>query len=66
MTPVLDPEALNQFLTFLWEPDPNTLFSGVKTVPPGHFLQWRDDTITLTKWWDVSFDSVDEHHNEDW
>jgi len=66
VTPVLDPEALNQFLTFLWAPDPNTLFSGIKTVPPGHFLQWRDDTITLTKWWDVSFDSVDEHHKEDW
>ena len=30
----LDREALHQFLTFLWVPDPNTLFAGIKTVPP--------------------------------
>src|SRR5215467_8584589 len=33
----LNAEALHQFLTFLWAPDPNTLFEGVKTVPPGHY-----------------------------
>jgi asparagine synthase (glutamine-hydrolysing) len=32
----LDHESLHQFLTFLWVPDPNTLFRGIKTVPPGH------------------------------
>src|SRR5262245_11127218 len=31
----LDTEGLHQFLTFLWAPDPNTLFRGIKTVPPG-------------------------------
>src|SRR5436190_19627114 len=33
--PELDVESLHQFLTFLWAPDPNTLFHGVRTVPPG-------------------------------
>lgn len=32
--PELNPEALHQFLTFLWSPDPNTLFANVKTVLP--------------------------------
>jgi len=64
--PVLDPNSLNQFLTFLWAPDPNTLFSGIKTVPPGHILKWQHDKITLTKWWDVSFDHIDDSHKEDW
>ena len=41
ISPSLDPETLNQFLTFLWSPDPNTLFAGIKTVPPGHYLQFR-------------------------
>ena len=35
----LDRESLHQFLTFLWAPDPNTLFHGIKTVPPGHFVK---------------------------
>jgi asparagine synthase (glutamine-hydrolysing) len=62
----LDPEALNQFLTFLWAPDPNTLFQGIKTLPPAHVLQFHDDQITINEWWDVSFDEIDEGRSEAW
>jgi len=62
----IDPEALNQFLTFLWSPDPKTLFSGVMTVPPGHVLQLRNDEITIRQWWDVSFDNIEEGKDEKW
>jgi asparagine synthase (glutamine-hydrolysing) len=62
--PRLNPEALHQFLTFLWAPDPNTLFAGIKTVPPGHYLQFKDDEVKLIEWWDVSFDTVDEHKSD--
>src|SRR5918993_1153052 len=58
--PELNPEALHQFLTFLWSPDPNTLFGNVKTVPPGHLLHFRDDELTLKQWWDVSFNTIEE------
>lgn len=66
ITPRLDPEALNQFLTFLWSPDPNTLFAGIQTVPPGHHLTFRRDTVEVRKWWDVSFDHIQEGKNEEW
>jgi asparagine synthase (glutamine-hydrolysing) len=62
--PELNPEALHQFLTFLWSPDPNTLFANVKTVPPAHLLQFHNDELKLTQWWDVSFDRVEEGRNE--
>ena len=62
----IDPESLNQFLTFLWSPDPNTLFAGIKTVPPGHVLQYHDNQVELTQWWDVSFDHIQEGKNEQW
>ncbi|HEV8367717.1 MAG TPA: asparagine synthase (glutamine-hydrolyzing) [Pyrinomonadaceae bacterium] len=64
--PAIDPEALHQFLTFLWSPDPNTLFAGIKTVPPGHILQFRENEIKLTQWWDVSFDSIEDGKTENW
>ncbi|HEU5459309.1 MAG TPA: asparagine synthase (glutamine-hydrolyzing) [Pyrinomonadaceae bacterium] len=63
--PQLNPEALHQFLTFLWSPDPNTLFSNVNTVPPAHLLQFHDDEIKLTQWWDVSFDKIEEGKKEE-
>jgi asparagine synthase (glutamine-hydrolysing) len=62
----LDRKALHQFLTFLWVPDPNTLFSGVKTVPPGHIVTWRDDQLTVREWWDISFDSIEEGKSDAW
>jgi asparagine synthase (glutamine-hydrolysing) len=64
--PELDPEALNQFLTFLWAPDPNTLFRGIKTLPPAHALTFHDDEINLNEWWDVSFDEIETGRSETW
>jgi asparagine synthase (glutamine-hydrolysing) len=62
----LNPEALHQFLTFLWSPDPNTLFKNIKTVPPAHLLHFHADEIKLHQWWDVSFSKIEEGHNEAW
>jgi asparagine synthase (glutamine-hydrolysing) len=64
--PELDHEALHQFLTFLWAPDPNTLFRGIKTVPPGHFVRVRAGEIDVQQWWDISFDDIEEGKSEGW
>src|SRR5256884_4135810 len=62
----LDLESLHRFLTFLWTPDPNTLFKSIKTVPPGHLLEWRDGQINVRQWWDISFDEIEEGRSEEW
>ena len=62
----LDAESLHQFLTFLWAPDPNTLFQGIKTVPPAHVLRFHEDEISSNQWWDVSFDEIEEGRNDAW
>jgi len=62
----LDPEALNQFLTFLWAPDPNTLFQGIKTLAPAHVLTFNNDEIKIEEWWDVSFADIERGRSEAW
>jgi len=62
----LNPQGLHEFLTFLWTPDPNTLFAHVKTVPPGHLLKLKNDELQLKQWWDVSFEDIDEGKDESW
>lgn len=62
----LDRAALHQFLTFLWVPDPNTLFAEIKTVPPGHIVAWRDNQLTVREWWDISFDQIEEGRSDAW
>jgi len=58
--------SLHQFLTFLWVPDPNTLFRGINTVPPGHLVEWRDGEVRTREWWDVSFENIERDRSEAW
>jgi asparagine synthase (glutamine-hydrolysing) len=66
VNPSLDPEALHQFLTFLWAPDPNTLFRGIKTLPPAQVLTLRGGEVHTNEWWDVSFDNIEEGRSDEW
>ncbi|MBX3691659.1 MAG: asparagine synthase (glutamine-hydrolyzing) [Dokdonella sp.] len=52
----LDPRGLAEALTY-WAPaDPDTAFSGVHSLPPGHRLAIEaDGTETLTQYWDWRF-----------
>jgi asparagine synthase (glutamine-hydrolysing) len=35
--PELDFESLHQYLTFLWVPEPKTMFRGIQKLPAGHY-----------------------------
>ncbi len=61
----LDEEGLDQYLTFLWTPDPQTTFKNIFKLPPAHYLQWKNGEITQNEWWDLSFDEIDTHKSED-
>src|SRR5260370_24769272 len=51
----LDPESLHQYLTFLWVPDPKTMFRRILKLPAGHYATLRDGELKLTQYWDLSF-----------
>lgn len=61
-----DPEALDQFLTFLWVPDPGTAFRGVHKLPPGHHLTLRNGALTIAGYWDLVFDEDNTASEEEW
>ncbi|NBO54869.1 MAG: asparagine synthase (glutamine-hydrolyzing) [Actinobacteria bacterium] len=49
-------EALAEYLTFQYTISGQTMFDGVKEVPPGHYVIVLDGTVTTTKYWDVSYE----------
>jgi asparagine synthase (glutamine-hydrolysing) len=51
----IDLESLHQYLTFLWVPDPKTLFSGVEKLPAGHYAIFRDGRLSIRQYWDLTF-----------
>ncbi|WP_051322968.1 asparagine synthase (glutamine-hydrolyzing) [Luteimonas sp. J29] len=52
----LDPDGLVQAFTFWGPSDPDTLFEGVRSLPPGHLLALEaDGREILTRYWDWDF-----------
>jgi asparagine synthase (glutamine-hydrolysing) len=51
----LDLESLHQYLTFLWVPDPSTMFRGIRKLPAGHCAMFRDGELKVRQYWDLSF-----------
>lgn len=52
--PVLNAAALPDYLANRGTCDDSTLFDGVRRLPPGHTLRWRDGTIEIKRYWDVT------------
>jgi asparagine synthase (glutamine-hydrolysing) len=55
----IDLKALNQYLTFLWVPDPKTLFEGILKLPAGHRATFCDGRLEISEYWDLSFPPAD-------
>ena len=49
----MDLEALHRYLTFLWVPDPDTMFEGVKKLPAAHLATFRDGDLRIREYWNV-------------
>src|SRR5437773_2114017 len=48
-------KALNQYLTFLWVPDPLTMFDQIVKLPAGHSALYRDGNLRVEQYWDLKF-----------
>ena len=57
----LDPLGLVQTLNYWGPADPDTLFKGIRSLPPGHLLAIDDGgSETLTQYWDWTFPAAAE------
>ncbi len=48
--------ALAEYLTFQYTISGQTMFDGIREVPPGHYLVASDSGISVQKYWDIKYD----------
>jgi len=48
--PDLNLNALHLLLNFRYLPGDATLFTGIRQLPPGHCLVWRDNHVDISRW----------------
>jgi asparagine synthase (glutamine-hydrolysing) len=46
----LDMQALDSYLTVNYVPGERTLIQGIRKVPPGHILEWRNGNAWIQQW----------------
>jgi len=51
----IDPRGIEQVFSFWSTLSPGTCFSGIKELPPGHFMIARDGRFDLTRYWALNF-----------
>ena len=52
--PRLDFAALDHYLTFLYTPRDGSIFEGVRKLPPGHSLRWRNGRVDVRQYWKLT------------
>jgi asparagine synthase (glutamine-hydrolysing) len=53
--------AIHHYLTYQYIPSPETIFEGIKKLPPAHYLLYdRDGNFKIERYWRLNFDS--SHH----
>lgn len=65
LTPEINFAALPDYLSNHSTSGEATLFRGVKRLLPGHTLLWRDGQIEVKRYWDVSFEKIEDNGRSD-
>jgi len=68
VSPRVDREGLEQYLTFQFCLDDRTLFADIQRLEPGHYLTFkpgRDNAPSLVCYWDYNYE-LDTHHTDDY
>ncbi len=51
----IDPQALDEYLTYQYVPHPRTIWQGISKLPPGHLAVYRDDRLEVRPYWQPDF-----------
>jgi len=49
----LDFDSLNLYFRFLYVPGPQTIFKHIKKLAPGHYLIWKNNNLTIWRYYEI-------------
>lgn len=62
----ISPQAIEDYLSYGYVPDPKSIYRDIHKLPPGHMMCWkRGASPVITAYWDLDIDSVTRVSRED-
>lgn len=61
----LDLQGLGHYLSLKYVPAPETMFEGIRALPPAHTLVCDRNGIRIQQYWNLSFAANEEHHGSE-
>ena len=62
----IDPQAIDEYLTYQYVPHPRTIFRGIAKLPPGHYALFRDGRLDVHAYWQPDFNAEDDRPAADY
>ena len=55
VTQGVDYQSLVNYFFYGYTPDPDSMFKGIRKLPPGHILVWQNGKLKVEQYWDVEY-----------
>jgi asparagine synthase (glutamine-hydrolysing) len=62
----IDPQAIDEYLTYQYVPHPRTIFRGIAKLSPGHYAVFRDGRLDVNAYWQPDFNVEDDRPAADY
>lgn len=62
----LNPSAIQEYLSLLYVPGPNTAFEGVQELPPAHYLLYKNGEVSVRRYWEVRYHGEEQFDSREW
>jgi asparagine synthase (glutamine-hydrolysing) len=49
----VNPHALSEYLTYLYVPQPRTMFAGIEKLPPAHYAVYENGALEIERYWNL-------------
>jgi asparagine synthase (glutamine-hydrolysing) len=56
--------ALNSYLSYYANTKSETMFKGIHKLPPGHTLTYKDNKVTIEKYWNLQMNPVEQPNSQ--
>jgi asparagine synthase (glutamine-hydrolysing) len=62
----IDDQSVSDYVSLGYIPSPKSIYRQIRKVQPGHFLRITPGKVEDVEYWQVRFDEVQKHSEEEW